>query len=91
VSGRADVFNGGSGRDTASYAGRTTAVRVFLDRLSNDGAFGEGNNLGGLANDVEIVELRRPPTPPAVKSTNGVHLDSTLRPRPADSCHLYCR
>ena len=30
-------------------------MRVFLDRLSNDGAFGEGDNLGGLANDVEIV------------------------------------
>jgi Ca2+-binding RTX toxin-like protein len=53
----ADVFNGGSGRDTASYAGRTTAVRVFLDRLSNDGggASGEGDNVGGLANDVEII------------------------------------
>jgi hypothetical protein len=51
----ADVFNGGGGRDTASYAGRTTAVRVFLDRLSNDGASGEGDNVGGLANDVEII------------------------------------
>jgi hypothetical protein len=51
----ADVFNGGSGQDIASYAGRTTAVRVFLDRLSNDGASGEGDDVGGLANDVEIV------------------------------------
>ena len=51
----ADVFNGGGGRDTVSYAGRTTAVRVFLDRLSNDGAPGEGDNVGGLANDVEII------------------------------------
>ncbi len=51
----ADVFNGGGGRDTASYAGRTAAVHVLLDRLTNDGASGEGDNVGGLADDVEIV------------------------------------
>jgi hypothetical protein len=53
----ADVFEGGDGRDTAAYAGRTTGIRVFLDGFANDGAlpFGEGDNVGGPASDVETV------------------------------------
>jgi hypothetical protein len=53
----ADRFDGGSGQDTVSYAGRTSAIRVFLDGAANDGSgtFGEGDNVGGPANDVEIV------------------------------------
>ena len=48
---------GGSGHDTASYASRTTEVRVNLNGAPNDGSplFGEGDNLGGEANDVEHV------------------------------------
>jgi Ca2+-binding RTX toxin-like protein len=53
----ADVYAGGSGRDTVAYAGRATAIRVFLDGAANDGSlpFGEGDNIGGPANDVENV------------------------------------
>ena len=52
----ADRFLGGSGRDTVSYAARTTGVRVFLDGVANDGTFpfGEGDNVGAGA-DVEHV------------------------------------
>jgi Ca2+-binding RTX toxin-like protein len=53
----ADVFTGGSGHDIASYAGRTSPLRFFLDGAANDGTFpfGEGDNVGGPANDVEHV------------------------------------
>ena len=53
----ADLFVGGSGHDTASYAARTPGVRVNLDGAANDGSrpFGEGDNVGGEANDVEHV------------------------------------
>lgn len=51
-----DLYSGGSGRDTVSYAGRTTGIRVFLEGFANDGAlpFGEGDNVGA-SNDVEHV------------------------------------
>jgi Ca2+-binding RTX toxin-like protein len=57
----ADSFNGGGGFDTATYATRTTGVRVTLDNLANDGAPGiltptavapEGDN---VHTDVEHV------------------------------------
>ncbi len=48
----ADTIVGGSGKDTASYAARTGAVAVTLDGKANDGATGEGDNVGG---DVENV------------------------------------
>lgn len=52
----ADVFFGGAGLDTMSYAARATGIRVFLDAAANDGArpFGEGDNVGA-GDDVEHV------------------------------------
>jgi myo-inositol-hexaphosphate 3-phosphohydrolase len=47
----ADAFIGGDGTDTVLYAG-SAAVTVTLDDLANDGAVGEGDNVGA---DVERV------------------------------------
>lgn len=50
-----DVFNGGAGEDTVSYAGLTRGVSVSLDGTADDGALGEGDNvedvIGGSGND----------------------------------------
>lgn len=46
----ADAFAGGAGFDTIDYSSRPTAVSVTLDGAANDGAAGEGDNIGG---DVE--------------------------------------
>lgn len=51
----ADLLGGGSGADTVHYWPRTTRVVVILDGIANDGAPGEGDNVGP-ANDVENVE-----------------------------------
>jgi len=51
----ADVFNGGPGTmDKADYSGRSTAVTVTLSGGADDGAAGEGDNVGP-AGDVENV------------------------------------
>jgi Ca2+-binding RTX toxin-like protein len=55
----ADDLAGGAGTDTASYAGRTNAVRVTPDGTADDGETGEGDNVrpdvenlvGGDGND----------------------------------------
>ncbi|OLE30610.1 MAG: hypothetical protein AUG44_00975, partial [Actinobacteria bacterium 13_1_20CM_3_71_11] len=56
-----DVFAGsGVDRDIATYAARTTPVTITLDGVANDGASGEGDNIGpnvtvvigGSGNDV---------------------------------------
>lgn len=54
----ADVFDGGAGLDTVSYASRTGAVAVTLDAVANDGAPAEGDTnvrvetvIGGQAAD----------------------------------------
>ncbi len=47
----ADVLNGGDGNDVVSYSG-ATPVLVTLDAIANDGAAGEGDNVG---NDVEDI------------------------------------
>ena len=53
----ADVLSGGTGTDTVHYWPRTTRVVVSLDGAANDGAPGEGDNVGaGQANDVENIE-----------------------------------
>ncbi|MFF0110755.1 calcium-binding protein [Streptomyces hirsutus] len=41
-----DRFVGGSGVDEASYGLRTTAVNVTLNGVADDGASGEGDNIG---------------------------------------------
>ena len=47
----ADVFNGGPGVDTVSYASRTAAVTIRMDNaLADDGESGEGDK---IASDVE--------------------------------------
>ena len=46
-----DALHGGAGRDSLSYSAHG-AVSVSLDDLSNDGAPGEGDNVGG---DIESV------------------------------------
>jgi RTX calcium-binding nonapeptide repeat (4 copies) len=51
----ADLFQGGLGRDTASYVARSESVHVTLDLSANDGAPGEGDNVGGNVLDVEQV------------------------------------
>jgi Ca2+-binding RTX toxin-like protein len=56
-----DVLDGGAGRDTASYALRSTGVTVTIDNAANDGS-AEGDNikstievvLGGDGNDIII-------------------------------------
>ena len=42
----ADKMIGGGGIDTATYANRTTAVSVTIDGSANDGAPGEGDDVG---------------------------------------------
>src|SRR5207237_227207 len=49
---RADLFVGGDGIDTASYAGRIAGISVTLDDVANDGAPGEGDN---VRHDIENV------------------------------------
>lgn len=52
-----DVLSGGPGTDTADYSSRTTAVRVSIDDLANDGQLGgavaEGDN---VRTDVENID-----------------------------------
>ncbi len=56
----ADAITGNGGVDTASYRDRSEPVRVTLDRLANDGAVGERDNVqtenvtGGSGDDVVI-------------------------------------
>jgi Ca2+-binding RTX toxin-like protein len=47
-----DVFNGGDGDDTLSYARRTSPLTITLDGAANDGAPGEGDNVGA---DIERI------------------------------------
>ena len=47
-----DVIDGGTGQDTASYAGRTNPVTVTLDATANDGEGGENDDVQG---DVENI------------------------------------
>lgn len=51
-----DILSGGAGTDRAHYWPRTTSVSVNLDGLANDGAIGEGDNVGGPTGDVENVD-----------------------------------
>ncbi len=48
----ADIFNGGTGTDTVSYADRTAAVTASIDGSANDGVSGEGDT---IATDVESL------------------------------------
>jgi hypothetical protein len=48
----ADVMVGGGGRDIAYYDARRSSIRVSLDGRADDGAPGEGDNVGA---DVEFV------------------------------------
>ena len=56
----ADAIIGNGGADTASYRDRSEPVRVTLDKLANDGAVGERDNvqtenvIGGSGDDVVI-------------------------------------
>jgi Ca2+-binding RTX toxin-like protein len=52
----ADRLSGGAGTDRVHYWPRVTAVSVILDGLADDGAVGEGDNVGGPADDVENVD-----------------------------------
>jgi Ca2+-binding RTX toxin-like protein len=52
----ADLLSGGPGNDRVHYWPRTAGVRVTLDGVANDGGAGEGDNVGGPANDVENVD-----------------------------------
>jgi hypothetical protein len=47
----ADVINGGDGSDAVVYNG-TAPVDVSLDAIGNDGAAGEGDNVGGDVEDI---------------------------------------
>jgi Ca2+-binding RTX toxin-like protein len=40
-----DVFQGGPGTDTVSYANRKSALKVTIDGVANDGAAGEADNV----------------------------------------------
>lgn len=46
----ADAIYGGSDNDTVSYASRTTAVRVSLDSVADDGSSGEFDGLTAVEN-----------------------------------------
>ncbi|MGW3413816.1 calcium-binding protein [Streptomyces sp. NPDC000888] len=48
----ADDFRGGAGIDTMSYSRRDTPVAVTPDDLPDDGAFGEGDNVGGTVENI---------------------------------------
>lgn len=58
----ADTYIGGPGSDKVSYFHRSEPVRVTLDRVADDGAAGEGDNIhpdieevgGGSGNDVMV-------------------------------------
>ena len=67
--GRDDLF-GGPGLDTADYADATTALKLSLDDLRNDGAAsGAGANADNVHADIEIVLGGAPTTrSPAVRS-----------------------
>jgi Ca2+-binding RTX toxin-like protein len=52
----ADLLSGGSDTDTVHYWPRATGVVVTLDGNANDGAVGEGDNVGGPGSDVENIE-----------------------------------
>lgn len=62
----ADVYDGGSGKDRVSYTGRVQELDLrFNDRLANDGASGENDNLlnvesqvGGDADDFMFGVVR---------------------------------
>ena len=47
----ADAIGGGTGSDVVSYAG-AAAVKITLDGAANDGAIGEGDNVGGDVEDL---------------------------------------
>ncbi len=49
----ADAFAGGAGFDRVSYESRSEPLNVSVDDASNDGAVGEGDNVG---TDVEAVD-----------------------------------
>jgi Ca2+-binding RTX toxin-like protein len=49
-----DVFNGLGGVDTADYSGRVDRLSIALDGAANDGAAGEGDNVGP-SGDIENV------------------------------------
>lgn len=49
----ADSLRGGSGTDTITYPSGTNTIT--LDGAANDGTAGEGDNAGGIVNDVENV------------------------------------
>src|SRR4051812_27891927 len=48
-----DDLSGGAGTDTVSYDGVSAPVTVTLDGVPNDGAAGEGDNVGSNLGDVE--------------------------------------
>lgn len=50
--GGTDVYAGGPGADFLDYAGRTELLSISIDGAANDGAPGEGDNVGV---DVEMV------------------------------------
>jgi Ca2+-binding RTX toxin-like protein len=49
----ADGFSGGAGNDTVDYGARASAITVTIDDVADDGAAGEGDNVG---TDVEILK-----------------------------------
>ena len=50
--GGADFMRGDGANDTVSYASKSSAVRVSLDGVANDGHFGEGDN---AQSDIEVI------------------------------------
>jgi len=48
-----DVLRGGGGTDTAEFSGAPGPVRVTLDDRPDDGAVGEGDDIGSDVEDVE--------------------------------------
>jgi Ca2+-binding RTX toxin-like protein len=48
----ADFMRGDGANDTVSYASKSSAVRVSLDGVANDGHFGEGDN---VQSDIEVI------------------------------------
>jgi Ca2+-binding RTX toxin-like protein len=50
--GGADTMSGGGGQDTADYGDRATAVTVTVGGGANDGAPGEGDNVGTDVDDL---------------------------------------
>jgi hypothetical protein len=70
---------------------RPAAAPAAVDRPRHEGRPGvDARHLRRRAAQLpRVVRLARRPT--IVKTSNGVHLDPTHRPRPADACHLICR